>query len=118
MSIAQAEKFLTHLQDGDALSAAGLLHEDAVWVQPGSTKVSGEHQGKAAVVTLLASFAQVGVSIELTEVYRCNDDVLSRIVVSHENGTRHEFQLIEMEGDLVRCVRHFGDTEYLTEIFA
>ncbi|MEQ3745980.1 MAG: nuclear transport factor 2 family protein [Henriciella sp.] len=118
MSLAIAEKFLTLLQNSDALAASKLLHNDVVWHQPGDTRFSGEHRGKMGVITLLASFAQLGISLELTEVYKCYDDILCRIVIHHEIGQRHEFQLIRLQDGLISTIRHLGDSEYFEQILA
>lgn len=118
MSLAIAEKFLTLLQNRDAPAASTLLHPDAVWHQPGNTRISGEHRGKVAVVTLLATFSQLGISLELTEVYHCDDDVIGRIVIHHAVGQRHEFQLISFKDGLISEIRQLGDSQYFERILA
>lgn len=116
MSIETAKAFLDALHTGDVPEAAKHLHYDVVWVQPGRTELSGDHYGKIAVLGLLARFVGQGLGIEVQEVYRCDDDALARIRITHSTGNRDEFQLITVKDNLIVRIRHSGDTDYLEAI--
>lgn len=105
------------LKSGDAGATVPLLHEDVVWRQPGCSPVSGEHRGKAAVVELLARLAGLGIGVELSETYNCDDAILCRILVHHSIGDRCEFQLVTLQGETISAITHFGDTDYLSAMF-
>lgn len=118
MNISAVKQYYQFLSNGDAPKAVALLHQDVIWHQPGSTSVSGSHKGKQPVASLLAKFAGLGLSIELEEAYRLDDNILCRIIVQHRIGKRHEFQLIKIDDDLISTITHYGDTDYLSAVFS
>ena len=109
-------RFITRLQNSNVMEASRLLHDDVVWDQPGNSPFSGVHTGKPQVLKLLAGYAARGISIAFEEAYRCDEEILCRILIKHRLGNRAEFQLLSLKDGLISKIRHHGDTDYLSMI--
>jgi ketosteroid isomerase-like protein len=80
-----AEQFTTGVRTRDAALLASIMTDDVVWTVPGTSLMSGEARGVAAILERTAVVARYGVQSRLEQiVYGCED-----VAVRLHNTGRH-----------------------------
>lgn len=79
---------------GDVATLHALLADDVLWVEPGETRVSGEHKGRDATLAMLGSLAEItgGTFVATPKVFMVSGDHAAVLV--GESATRDGHQIV------------------------
>ena len=88
----------------------------AVWTQPGTTRLSGTHQGRDAVVELFLEIAGYGLVVRPLEDFGDGDRVVAVIDVEPAGERANEVDRFTVRDGLIVAVEHIGDTEMPTRV--
>lgn len=107
------------LSSGDLAAALKTFADDAVWVQPGDSPVSGEHRGHIALAGMVGPLLERGLRIDPIEVWQVEPDrviVLSRVALAGESAD--EIDIVTIRNEQIVHIQHIGDTQMLARAFA
>jgi ketosteroid isomerase-like protein len=113
-NITQIEDLYRAFAEADWTRVVGAFSEDVTWTQPGSTRLSGVHQGRDAVVEFFLDIAQYGLSIRPIEFFGEADRVVAVVDVELAGERANEVDRFVIRDGLIASVEHIGDTEMLS----
>lgn len=106
------------LNRGDLSSALMTFDREAVWVQPGTSPVSGEHRGHHALARLVEPLLARGLRMVPLESWAVGPDrvvVLARVELAGEAAD--EIDIMVVRNGLITQCQHIGDTAMLERAF-
>jgi ketosteroid isomerase-like protein len=113
-NIARVEDVYRAFANADWTRVVSAFSEDVTWTQPGTTRLSGVHQGRDAVVEFFLDIAQYGLFIRPIEFFGEEDRVVAVVDVELAGERAHEVDRFVVRDGLIISVEHIGDTEMLS----
>lgn len=113
-NIARVEALYRAFADADWPQVLSAFSEDVSWTQPGTTRLSGVHEGRDAVVEFFLDIAQYGLFIRPIEFFGEADRVVAVVDVELAGARANEVDRFVIRDGLIVSVEHIGDTEMLS----
>ena len=108
----------------DTATLAKLIAEDAIWHVPGSTPISGDHQGHTAIFAFFAKLAELSSGTFHAELIDVMASDMHAVAFAEASGTRGErtyeglyLILFRIEKDRIVEARLFNDDPAAFEAF-
>lgn len=100
--------------EGDWAGVLASFAEDVEWTQPGSTRLSGVHRGRDAVIGFFLDIGQYGLAVRPLELFGEGRRVVAVVEVQLAGEQANEVDRFVLDEDgLIVAVEHIGDTEML-----
>ena len=113
-NIATVETLYRAFSSGNWPEALETLAEGVTWSQPGSTRLSGVHRGREAVIDFFLDIAQYDLAIRPIEYFADDDKVLAVVDVELAGERATEVDRFDLRDAVIVAVEHIGDTEMLS----
>lgn len=85
--------------------------DDVVWTQPGTTRLSGTHRGRDAVVAFFLEIASYALVVRPLEYFGDGERVVAVVDVELAGERANEVDCFTVRDGLIAAVEHIGDTE-------
>ncbi|HYO00634.1 MAG TPA: nuclear transport factor 2 family protein [Mycobacterium sp.] len=96
--------------------ACSTCSEHVEWNQPGTTRLSGVHRGREAVIGFFLDIAQYGLAVHPLEFFAEEDRVVAIVDVELAGERANEVDRFVIRDGLIVAVEHIGDTEMLSRV--
>lgn len=115
-NVTQVRELYRAFEEGDWAGVLSCFAEDVKWTQPGTTRLSGVHQGRDAVAEFFIDIAGYGLSVRPIELFGQDDRVVAVVAVELAGQQANEVDRFTLEEGLIVAVEHIGDTEMLSSV--
>ena len=117
------EQFLTGLRTRDADLLRSIMHEDAVWILPGTSLISGEARGADAVIRRAQTIKDHGVSFQLKHILIGHHGAALSLYNTAQRGSlvfdEHLATVLDIrDGKVTEINTYLSDIEMLNAFFA
>lgn len=113
-NIARVEGLYRAFLEGDWPQVLDTFDKGVVWTQPGTTRVSGVHRGRDAVVEFFLDIGAYGLVVRPIEFFGEDDRVLAVVDVELAGERATEVDRFVLKEGRIISVEHIGDTEMLS----